>query len=340
VRDRLVGALLRSAEPSIRWKIRLGVLGDDPRSKAMRALREEIRRSPRVRALLSRRAQLGRAGTARQVYYKWQGLHWVLAALADLGYPEGDEMLIPIRDRVVGFWTAPAYFHEFEAATSAASYRKRGVPIIRGRHRRCGSQQGNALRSVIALGIADEGADVLVERLLHWQWPDGGWNCDRNPSAHVSSFNETLLPLRGLAAYARARRRPAMKKVIDRAAEVFLERKLFKRLRDGRVMTPDFIALHHPHYWHYDVLAGLTAMVEIGKIRDPRCADALDLLESKRLADGGWPAERRYYTVSRATAMRSNADSVDWGGTSRSRMNEWVTAEALTVMRAAGRLRV
>jgi hypothetical protein len=335
----LVGALLRSAEPSIRWKVRVGVLGDDRRSKAMRALGEEIRRSPRVRALLSRRAQLGRAGTARQVYYKWQGLHWVLAALADLGYPEGDETLVPIRDRVVGFWTGPTYFHEFEAATSASSYGKRGVPIISGRHRRCGSQQGNALRSVIALGIAGEGADVLVERLLHWQWPDGGWNCDRNPGAHVSSFNETLLPLRGLAAYARARRRPAMKKAIDRAAEVFLGRRLFKRLRDGRVMTPDFVALHYPHYWHYDVLAGLTAMVEIGKIRDPRCADALDLLESKRLADGGWPAERRYYTVSRAMAMRSNADSVAWGVTSRSRMNEWVTAEALTVLRAAGRLR-
>ena len=337
----MVATLLRSAEPSIRWKIRLGVLGDDPRSKSIRALQDEIRRSPRVRALLSRRAHLGRAGTARQVYYKWQGLHWVLAALADLGYPEGDEALLPIRDRVVGFWTGPAYFHEFAAATSAASYRKRGVPIIRGRYRRCGSQQGNALRSVIALGIADDGADVLAERLLHWQWPDGGWNCDRDPAAHVSSFNETLLPLRGLAAYALGmeRRRSALKKAIDRAADLFLKRKLFKRIRDGRVITPDFVALHYPHYWHYDVLAGLTAMVEIGKIRDPRCADALDLLESKRLADGGWPAERRYYAVSRGAAMRSNADSVAWGGTGRSRMNEWVTAEALTVLRAAGRLR-
>ncbi|HTJ59864.1 MAG TPA: hypothetical protein VL333_01595, partial [Candidatus Saccharimonadales bacterium] len=104
-------------------------------------------------------------------------------------------------------------------------------------------------------------------------------------------------------------------------------------------MTPDFVALHYPHYWHYDVLAGLTAMVEIGRINDPRCADALDLLESKRRPDGGWPAERRYYTVSRAAAMRSNADSVDWGGTGRTRMNEWVTAEALTVLRAAGRFR-
>jgi hypothetical protein len=36
--------------------------------------------------------------------------------------------------------------------------------------------------------------------------------------------------------------------------------------------------------------------------------------------------------------MRSNTDSVPWGGTGRTRMNEWVTAEALTVLRAAGRL--
>ena len=93
----VVATLLRSPEPSIRWKVRVGVLGEDPGSRAMRALRSEIRGSPRVRALLSRRDKLGKPGTARQVYYKWQGLHWVLAALADLGYPESDESLLPIR---------------------------------------------------------------------------------------------------------------------------------------------------------------------------------------------------------------------------------------------------
>jgi hypothetical protein len=113
---------------------------------------------------------------------------------------------------------------------------------------------------------------------------------------------------------------------------------MFKRKSAGSVMHPDFVALHYPHYWHYDVLAGLTAMVEIGKIRDPRCADALDLLEEKRLRDGGWAPDRRYYKVSRKTMM-SNADYVDWGGTSRSRINEWVTVDALAALQAARRLR-
>jgi hypothetical protein len=204
VRDGVVSALLKSAEPSIRWKTRVRVLGENPRSRAMRPLREEIRTSARVRALLSRRTQLGKAGTARQVYYKWQGLHWVLAALADLGYPAGDESLFPIRDRVVGFWTNPTYFREFAVKTQAEAYRQRGVPVMEGRYRRCASQQGNALRSVIALGIADERTDVLVERLLHWQWPDGGWNCDPRATGRRSSFHESLAPMWGLHEYADA----------------------------------------------------------------------------------------------------------------------------------------
>jgi len=339
MRDRAIASLLKSVEPSVRWKTRVRVLGENPRSRDIRALSEEIRESPRIRALLSLRGRFGRVGTARAVYYKWQGLHWVLAALAELGYPPGDKSLFPIRDRVVGFWTDPRYFREFQAKTRAQAYRPGWVPVLEGRHRRCASQQGNALRSVLALGIADERADALVERLRHWQWPDGGWNCDRDPAAHTSSFHETWLPMLGLAAYARENKNRAAARAADRAAEVFLGRRLFKRISDGRVMQPDIVALHYPHYWHYDILAGLMAMAELGKIRDPRCAAALDLLEEKRLPDGGWPAERRYYKVS-PKALLASADYVNWGGTSRSRMNEWVTVDALAALHAAGRLHV
>jgi hypothetical protein len=335
----IVDTLLGSPEPSIRWKTRTAVLGESPRSARAKALQEEIRASKRARALLSRRSQLGRPGTARAVYYKWQGLHWVLASLADLGYPRGDETLHPIRDRVLDFWLKPTYFHEFEARTEAAAYRGRGVPLMRGRYRRCASQQGSALRSVIALGIDDGRAEVLVERLLHWQWPDGGWNCDRDPAADTSSFMETRLPMLGLAEFARELRDAKAKRAVARAAEVFLRRRLAWRVSDGRVIRPEFVALHHPLYYHYDFLGGLMAMAQIGKIRDRRCADALDLLEEKRLPDGGWPAEHRYQRgVSKA--LRTYADYVDWDGAGARRRNDWVTVDALGVLAAAGRLRL
>lgn len=337
--DSVIDALLKSPEPSIRWKTQVHVLGEEPDSKSIRALQGAIRRSPRVRALLSRRDQLGRPGTARRVYYKWQGLHWVLASLADIGYPEGDETLYPIRDRVMEHWLSPHYFREFEARTEAAAYRQRGVPVVRGRYRRCASQQGNALYSVTTLGIADARVDSLVERLLHWQWPDGGWNCDRRPNADTSSFMETMLPMLGLAAYARDHGSLAAAEAVERASEVFLRRKLFKRASDGRIIHPEFTTLHYPLYWRYDFLGGLKAMDRIGRIHDPRCADALELLEAKRLPDGGWPAEKRHYKV-RPRTFEANADYVDWGGTSTKRMNEWVTVDALAVLRSAGRIEV
>ena len=330
-----VAALLESPEPSIRWKIRANVLGEDVHSRGMRALREEIRVSPRVRALLARRDVSGRIIAKRGVYDKWQGAHWILASLADIGYPEGDAKLLPARNQVLDCWLAPEFYEEFNATSRADAYKKQGVPIMQGRARRCASQQGYALYYLIVLGLDDKRVHDLVERLLHWQWPDGGWNCDKKPAAAKSTFIHTIHCMRALALYGRRFRKPNATAAAQRASEVFLSRGLFRRRSNGAVMKAEFTKLHYPLYWHYDILSGLRVMAETGHLADPRCAPALDLLERKQLAGGGWPAESRYYIVSKGIAM--NADYVDWGGTSAKRMNPWVTVDALTVLAKAGR---
>ena len=300
----------------------------------MVALGREVARSPRVRSLLGRRGILGRPGTSRGVYNYWQGCQWVLEHLADLGYPPGDRELEPMRDRVLDLWLRPSYYRELRGAVRPRAV---GVPLLRGRYRRCASQQGNALLALTALGLDDGRCADLAERLVHWQWPDGGWNCDRDPSADTSSFLETLLPMRGLALYGRLAGRSASRAAARRASEVFLSRRLYRRRSDGAVIRPTFARLHYPLYYHYDVLGGLRGMVDVGRIGDRRCHEALDLLESKRRADGGWPAEEKFYryTPGRYTA---GGESVDWGGVGARRANPWVTADALGVLRAAGRL--
>jgi len=172
---------------------------------------------------------------------------------------------------------------------------------------------------------------------MHWQWPDGGWNCDRRPEAVHSSFWESLIPLRGLAHYARLTADTKAKAAVARAAEVFLRRHLYRRQSDGSIMNPQFVRLHYPCYWRYDILFSLKIMGEAGFISDPRCQGALDLLESKRLPGGGWPAEERFYRTSED--VKSGTELVTWGQVSRKRMNEWVTADALAVLKAAGRLK-
>jgi hypothetical protein len=114
-----------------------------------------------------------------------------------------------------------------------------------------------------------------------------------------------------------------------------LSRRLFKSRRTGAVINPEFTRLHYPLYWHYDFLAGLKGMAELGLVKDPRCADALDLLEQKELPDGGWPAEKRYYRSSSRRGLY--ADHFDWGSASRKTANDWVTTDALFVLRLGGR---
>jgi hypothetical protein len=327
VDDAIIERLLDSPEPAVRWKVRARVLREPEDSPAMTALREEVRGSAVVRALLAPLGGPDRPGA----YAKWQGAHWALAALADLGYPPGDEALHPLRDRILATWLDEQYYRDVEVATKSAVYRHSGVPVMRGRHRAHASQQGNALLFLTALGLADERCDDLVRLLLHWQWPDGGWNCDRDPSADTSSFCETLLPMRGLWAHGTGPARGAAR----RAAEVFLDRRLAFRASTGELIRAEFTKLHYPLYWHYDILGGLKAMLDLGLLGDPRCADALDLLESMRLADG-WPATARYYRTSPDIALHN--DCVDWGGTSTRRANPWVTVDALAVLRAAGRV--
>jgi len=323
----IIEALLASPEPAIRWKVRSGVLGEPAGAPQITTLREEVRGSAIVSRLLAPFGAARRPGA----YAKWQGAHWVLGALADLGYPPGDEALHPLREQVLSTWLDEAYYQDVQIATKSAVYRHSGVPVMRGRHRAHASQQGYALWFLVTLGLADARCDDLAERLLHWQWPDGGWNCDRHPAADTSSFFETLLPMRGLWVHGA----PQAQRAAREAAEVLLRRRLAYRASTGALIRAEFTKLHYPLYWHYDILGGLKGMMELGLLGDPRCTDALDLLESMRLADG-WPAHARFYRPSADIA--SHHDSADWGGTSTRRANQWVTADALTVLRAAGRL--
>jgi hypothetical protein len=144
--------------------------------------------------------------------------------------------------------------------------------------------------------------------------------------------SETPLPLRGLAAYGS----PEAQRAADRATEVLLTRRILYRRSNGRLIRADWARLHYPVYWHYDLLAGLKGLAEAGHLADPRCADALDLLERKRLPDGGWAAEASF--VHGVDPRRQHHDLVDWGGTDPRRRNEWVTADALAVLTAAGRI--
>ncbi len=328
----IVQRLLLSSDPSIVLKTRLNVLGEPADSPGIARLREEVRQSSLARDLLTWRSPDGTIQTSPErhqthAYQKWQGPHWTLYSLAEIGYPPGDSSLAPMRDQFYAWLLAPSHLRPPHTLV---------IPGQEDRVRRCASQEGCTVWYSLRLGLADARTEELVRRLREWQWPDGGWNCDKRPAARVSSFMETLMPLCALALHARLTGDPASQAAAERAAEVFLCRRLFRRRKDGAVIRPEFTRTHFPHFYHYDILAGLVVLAEAGLIRDERCREALDLLEAKRLPDGGFPLEEKTWKTS--DRFETRGTFADWGPTGRARMNEFVTVEALYALRAAGRM--
>jgi hypothetical protein len=305
--------LLESDEPALRRLTLTQVLGQP--ADAPEVLREgrRIHEGPVVRTLLSGQQPDGGFGVS--AYGKWTGTHWRLLSLVELDVPPDDERL------------RRAFEHELAWIRSPGRLRRAGP--VDGRYRRCGSQEGAALAIGVHLGMADdERVGAIARDLVEWQWPDGGWNCDIRPGATHSSFHESLKPLWSLHAYATAVGDEAASQAADRAAEFFLVHRLFRSERTGE-SYPKLLKLRFPAYWHYDILDGLLVLARIGRIDDPRAADALAELQARRLPDGRWRAAGRWW---RPPGARTAAEVVDWGKDDIG--NRLVTLRALMVLRS------
>ena len=167
----------------------------------------------------------------------------------------------------------------------------------------------------------------LVDRLLGEQLADGGWNCEVENGATVSSFGTTINVLEGLLAFERAT--GDAEEVIEarrRGEDYLLERGLLRRKSTGEVIDPDFIRFSFPTWWHYDVLRGLEYLRTAGRTPDDRVAEAVDLVRRKRGDDGRWALEHTYPGKGYVT--------MDDGDGNPSR---WNTLRAMRVLRWADR---
>jgi hypothetical protein len=319
--------LLQSTDSAVRYFTLTDLLDAPIRSHEVIAARKEIPNGPRIRALFAGQSA-GKRRTGNSLathaggfgvhpYKKWDGAHWRLVSLVELGIPLDDPRAHAAADQVMTWLLSDEH--------------RARIKKINGRTRRCGSQEGNALAVCSRLGMTDDSrVQYLARSLVEWQWDDGGWNCDVNPDAHHSSFYESLAPLWGLTEYYRVTQDKSVLAAANRAAELFLRHRLFRSEATGEVIDKQWLKLHYPLYYHYDILQALVILSRAGKVTDPRAREALDLIESKRGEDGLWRAEGFYWKPKGA----SNADVVDWG---RRGPNEMITLHALRVLKKAGR---
>jgi hypothetical protein len=137
--------------------------------------------------------------------------------------------------------------------------------------------------------------DPVVQRLLADQMPDGGWNCWAETRPAPSSFASTLAVVDALL---RWERRTGGSEEVHRARrageEYLLRRSLFRSLRTGAVVDPQWELLSYPPRWHYDLLKATEHFARRGGPADPRLAEAVGRVRAKRRPDGRWLLENTH----------------------------------------------
>jgi hypothetical protein len=300
--------LLASDEPGIRMQTRRDLLGETAADDAAKVIE-----GPWVRALLDGQQDGGGFGVS--VYGKWVGAHWRLVSLVELGCPAGEPRALAAYETVLDWLLGESH--------------RRNVRLIADRWRRCGSQEGNALTVGVRLGLAtDERVAQLARSLIRWQWPDGGWNCDKEQRASHSSFNETVTPMGGLGVYAAATGDPDAAAAAKRAAELILDHHVYRSHTTGEVANPKWLELRYPPYWRYDVVQGLLMLTRAGALPDRRAQDAASWLRGQQRDDGRWPL---IGTPMWSKGGRMYRDPASWERTGASQM---LTLNALRVLRA------
>jgi len=302
--------LLESDEPGIAMQARRDLLDESVDLTA-----DDVVRGPLVSRLLTGQTPTGGFGV--HPYQKWMGAHWRIVSLVELGVPPGEPRTMAALESVLS-WLA-------------TEGDPRDALRIRDRYRVHGSIYANPLAVACRLGKADDArVRDLAHKLVLWQWPDGGWNCDRHPAVEHSSFYESITPLWGLAEFARATNDPSSAEAARRTAEFFLAHRVYKAHTADRPGDPKWLQLRYPEYWHYDYLHGLVMLARSDALSDSRVHDALSLLREQQQPDGQWlPTGPQY-------AKKASGLYGDAAGWSRSSASQMLTLNALRVLRAAG----
>jgi hypothetical protein len=275
-------AWLLDADPAIRWQVLRDLADAAPDEVAVERARVSV--EGWGAQLLGLQDADGRwdGGTyrpgwvveSRPFFDAWTATHFSLGLLRDFGLdPDSSEArraVALVREHVR--WEANEALY-FEGETE---------PCINGLAAANGAYFGEAV-------------DGIVERLLGDQLPDGGWNCWAEYGAEVSSFHTTICVLEGLLEWeqtAGSSERVAAAR--RRGEEYLLERGLLRRRSTGQIIDPRFTMFSFPTRWYYDVLRALEYLRSTGAEPDDRCAEAIDLVASRRDEGHRWPLENTH----------------------------------------------
>jgi hypothetical protein len=109
---------------------------------------------------------------------------------------------------------------------------------------------------------------------------------------------------------------------------------MLRRLSSGELIDTAFTSFSYPTGYHYDALRGLDYLRAAGVTPDARVTEAIDLVSSKRDAEGRLPLENPH----EGEMVNARVRDLEFGMDERGgRPSRWNTLRGLRVLRWAGR---
>jgi len=188
-------------------------------------------------------------------------------------------------------------------------------------------ESGNLAKTLTRFGYDDEARVKTVFRLLvSHQKDDGGWHC-WDPDLGTLDCWEALAAFNALP---KSKRTRSIQASIDRGAEFYLERRLY---REGRKYEPWF-RFHYPNHYYYDILIGLDLLTSLGFSDDKRLRPALQILKEKQLPSGLWKLDAIHPDLGKGANYSLKGRKVNKFALERAgKSSKWVTLKALQVLK-------
>jgi hypothetical protein len=313
---RVVEWLLEDAQPAVRYRTLLDLLGRKESDAIVRSTRSRIARVGWAYDQLRMQGPKGfwepkgptnLKGWIDFLYHpKYLSTNWRALVLADLGLTAADPRIKRIADLVFEFklrLSSPFNFFYEEACVV-----------------------GNTARMLTRFGYAD---DSRVRKLYDWliedQREDGGWNCSQGTPGTLDVWE----PLAAFASLPNAKRSAKMEAAISKGAGFYLDRQL---LHEGPRYAPWF-RLHYPNHYYYDFLVGLDVLTQLGFAGDRRLRPALRLLTEKRQRNGTWLMDRLHPDVLGPKAAQYRKGVTPLRIEEPGSPSKWITLKALRVLK-------
>jgi hypothetical protein len=309
--------LLEKDQPAVRYRTLVDLLGRREGDAEVRQSRSKIGRvgwaADQLRlqgpkGFWERRAPRNVSDWVDFLYFPpYLSTNWRALVLADLGLDSTDPRIRKIADLIFEYklrLSSPFNFFHEEVCISA-----------------------NTARMLTCFGYGDDRrVRMLYDWLLEDQREDGGWNCAQDTPGTLDAWEA----LAAFACVPKPKRSPKMARAIERGAEFYLERRLF---REGPKYSPWF-RFHYPNHYYYDILVGLDVLTQLGFAGDRRLRPALKLLVDKRRGDGTWLLDRAHPDVGPGISVHPDMSKVkplviEEPG----KPSKWITLRALRVLK-------